>query len=351
LSLVTRHVSSVTALTLCATLAACGSAPKPPPAAEHIPAERPAAEGAAQKPLACVLPEVRQKRGGAYYLDDGPHDSVPPNLDQVPDAVPRAEPVRAANMKPYEALGRTYVPMTRLEAYRERGVASWYGRRYHGQKTASGEVYDMYGMTAAHPTLPIPSYVRVTNVRNGRSVVLRVNDRGPFKADRVIDLSFTAACKLDILGGGSQLVEVESILPGAEPLTPVALAQPASPAAAREPQPPPAAPVEPMNNRPPAPEAEAPAAERPDVLEALALAPEPAGIYLQLGAFGARDNADNFLGHLKAQLAWLSDRMSVRQKDGLYRVHAGPYLSQSDARRASERIAQTLGFKPLLTTK
>ncbi|HEX9179306.1 MAG TPA: septal ring lytic transglycosylase RlpA family protein [Burkholderiales bacterium] len=348
----TPRASHLAIIALCAVIAACGSTPKPPPAAEQFPAERPAAAGPSQKPLACVLPDVKQKRGGAYYLDDGPHESVPPNLDLVPDAVPRAEPIRAANMKPYEALGKTYVPMTRLEPYRERGVASWYGRRYHGQKTASGELYDMYGMSAAHPTLPIPSYVRVTNVRNGRSVVLRVNDRGPFKADRVIDLSFTAACKLDILGGGSQLVEVESIIPGAETLTPVALAQPSSPPAAKEQQPPAAAPaVEPMNNRPPAPAAESTPAERPDVMEALAPAPESAGIYLQLGAFGARDNADNFLGHLKAQLAWLSDRMSVRQKDGLYRVHAGPYPSQSDARKAADRIAQTLGFKPLLTTR
>ncbi|HET9700858.1 MAG TPA: septal ring lytic transglycosylase RlpA family protein [Burkholderiales bacterium] len=344
-----RIAGRAAALFTVAMIAACGSAPKPPPA-EPKPAERPAADATGQKPLSCVVPEVKQKRGGAYYLDDGPHESAPPNLDLVPDAVPRAEPVRAANMKPYEALGKTYVPMTRLEPYRERGVASWYGRRYHGQKTASGEVYDMYGMTAAHPTLPIPSYVRVTNVRNGRSVVLRVNDRGPFKADRVIDLSFTAACKLDILGGGSQLVEVETIIPGAEPPTQVAAPPPPpAPQAAKELQPPAPA-ADTAGSRTAAPATVASAAERPDVTAALSPVPEPAGVYLQLGAFGARDNADNFLGHLKAQLAWLSDRMSVRQKDGLYRVHAGPYPSQSDARKAADRIAQTLGFKPLLTS-
>lgn len=329
-----------------ALLAACGSAPKSEPAAEQKPAER--AEGAAQKPLSCVLPEVKQKRGGAYYLDDGPHDAVPPNLDAIPDAVPRAEPVRAANMKPYEALGRTYTPMTRLAPYKERGVASWYGRRYHGQKTASGEVYDMYGMTAAHPTLPIPSYVRVSNLKNGRSVVLRVNDRGPFKADRVIDLSFTAACKLDILAGGSQLVEVEAILPGVEPGIQAAASAP--PPAAKESQPVPAAipsAAETVVNSAPALAAEAPPAERPDLMQALAPPPEP-GVYLQLGAFGAKDNADNFLTHLRAQLAWLADRLQVRQKDGLYRVHAGPYASPADARTAADRVAQTLGFKPLI---
>ena len=118
-------------------------------------------------------------------------------------------------MRPYVALGKWYTPKTSLESYRERGIASWYGRRYHGQKTASGELYDMYGMTAAHPTLPIPSYVRVTNISNRKSVVVRVNDRGPFLSDRLIDLSYTAAYKLDVLGGGSAWVEVETILPGA----------------------------------------------------------------------------------------------------------------------------------------
>ncbi|HSD61349.1 MAG TPA: septal ring lytic transglycosylase RlpA family protein [Burkholderiales bacterium] len=340
-------------MALGAMIAACGGAPKraPEPATEHQPAGRAAKEGTAQKSLSCILPEVKQKRGGAYYLDDGPHDSVPPNLDQVPDAVPRAEPIRAANMKPYEALGKTYTPMTQAAPYRERGVASWYGRRYHGQKTASGEIYDMYGMTAAHPTLPIPSYVRVTNLKNGRAVVLRVNDRGPFKADRVIDLSFTAACKLDVLAGGSQLVEVEALLPGAESGDQVAAMQPATlkespvppaPAAIAAPAP------EPANNNVPAASVEVPPAERPDILQALTPEPEPGSVYLQLGAFSARDGADNFLNHLRAQLAWLSERLSVRQKDGLYRVNAGPYASPSDARKAADRVAQTLGFKPLI---
>lgn len=346
--------SCAAAVFAAALLSACGGAPTraPEPVAEQRPAERTGADGTAQKPLSCVLPEVKQKRGGAYYLDDGPHESVPSNLDQVPDAVPRAEPIRAANMKPYEALGKTYTPMIQLTPYRERGVASWYGRRYHGQKTASGEVYDMYGMSAAHPTLPIPSYVRVTNVRNGRAVVLRVNDRGPFKADRVIDLSFTAACKLDILGGGSQLVEVEAIIPGAEPLPRVVAAQPPAALAVKELQQAttPVAPQAPDGASNNVAVAEAPPAERPDLMQALPPAPEP-GVYLQLGAFGAKDNADNFLNHLRVQLAWLSDRMSVRQKDGLYRVHAGPYPSQSDARKAADRISQTLGLKPLLTTR
>ena len=154
------------------------------------------------------------RRGGGYYLDDGPGDNPPADLDSIPDAIPRDEPLRPANMRPYVALGKSYTPKTSHESYRERGIASWYGRRYHGQKTASGEIYDMYGMTAAHTTLPLPSYVRVTNIANGKSIVVRVNDRGPFLSDRLIDLSYTAAYKLDVLDGGSAWVEVENILPG-----------------------------------------------------------------------------------------------------------------------------------------
>src|SRR5690606_22759323 len=130
-------------------------------------------------------------RGGGYYLDDGPGRGAPVDLAAIPDAVPRVEPLRAVNRPPYAAFGRRSVPMTELTPYRSRGVASWYGRRYHGRQTSSGEVYDMYAMTAAHPTLPLPSYVRVTHLGNGRSVVLRVNDRGPFLNDRLIDLSWT----------------------------------------------------------------------------------------------------------------------------------------------------------------
>jgi rare lipoprotein A len=151
---------------------------------------------------------------GGYYKDDGPQANPPANLDRIPDAVPRAEPLNKFANRPYKALGREYVPMTSVQPYRERGSASWYGKRYHGQKTSSGETYDMYQMTAAHPTLPIPSYARVTNLKNGKSVVVRINDRGPFHAGRLIDLSYVAAYKLGYVQAGSAQVEVESIVPG-----------------------------------------------------------------------------------------------------------------------------------------
>ena len=157
-----------------------------------------------------------EKRPGGYYKDDGPGDSA--KLASIPDAVPRAEPLHRWANRPYEAMGRKYVPLTRVGIYKQRGTASWYGKRFHGNPTSSGEKYDMYRMTAAHPILPIPSYVRVTNVANRRSVVVRVNDRGPFHAGRAIDLSYAAASKLGYLTQGSAEVQIEQIVPGGAPL-------------------------------------------------------------------------------------------------------------------------------------
>jgi rare lipoprotein A len=151
---------------------------------------------------------------GGYYKDDGPHERPPANFDRVADAVPRAEPLHKFANRPYEALGKNYVPMTSLQPFKQRGLASWYGKRYHGRKTSSGEIYDMYAMSAAHPTLPIPSYARVTNVANGKSVVVRINDRGPFRSERIIDLSYVAAHKLGLIQAGQGRVEVEAIVPG-----------------------------------------------------------------------------------------------------------------------------------------
>ncbi len=141
-------------------------------------------------------------RGPATLERDGPPVNPPANLERVPDAVPRVEPLRSGGPnKPYVALGQTHVPMTSDLPWVESGGASWYGRKYHGRPTASGEVYDMYAMTAAHRTLPIPSYARVRNPANGREVVVRINDRGPFVEGRVIDLSYAAAFRLGLLAG------------------------------------------------------------------------------------------------------------------------------------------------------
>ncbi|MDQ2735138.1 MAG: septal ring lytic transglycosylase RlpA family protein, partial [Pseudomonadota bacterium] len=142
---------------------------------------------------------------------DGPGVNPPANLAALPDAEPRLEPIRPGGAnKPYQALGRDYVPMTRDTAFTEHGLASWYGRQFHGRRTASGEIYDMYAMTAAHPTLPIPSYARIRNPANGREVIVRINDRGPFHAGRIVDLSYAAALRLDLLRGVAP-VELERL--------------------------------------------------------------------------------------------------------------------------------------------
>ena len=201
------------ACALAVAVSACSS-PRPrsastvPPEQARAPAS--AATGSAARGGA---PEgqARGARRGGYYLDDGPGDAPPPDLDAIADAVPRAEPIAPRATRPYVVFDRQYVPMTALAPFRERGVASWYGRRYHGQRTSIGEVYDMYAMTGAHPTLPLPSYVRVTHLGNGRSVTVRLNDRGPFLNNRVIDLSYVAAAKLGYVEAGSAEVEVELI--------------------------------------------------------------------------------------------------------------------------------------------
>ncbi len=155
---------------------------------------------------ACSTP----KRGG-YYQNDGPPDRSPRDVAATADATPKIEPLLARANRPYVALGRSYTPLTTDVAFRERGVASWYGRQFHGNRTSSGEIYDMFAMTAAHPTLPIPSYARVTHVRTRDNVIVRINDRGPFKSDRIIDLSYAAALKLGIAAAGVGEVELERL--------------------------------------------------------------------------------------------------------------------------------------------
>jgi len=293
-------------------------------------------------------------RAGGYYLNDGPGDNPPANLEQIPDAVPKREALNRGTMRPYSVMGQNYTPMTSLQPYRERGVASWYGRRYHGQKTASGELYDMYAMTAAHTVLPIPSYARVTNLQTGKAVVVRINDRGPFYPDRLIDLSYTAAYKLGVLGGGRAMVEVEALLPDA--------GTPTVPTVATAPSPPPA-PAQGVaaTSRPAEPAASSAqdgvvatpllVTEPNAVTPVVAVTAEQKGMFLQLAAFGSRDNAENYLARLRAQIDWLANALQVYVKDGLYRVHAGPYASPAEARAAADRITQTLGIKAIVLVR
>jgi len=146
--------------------------------------------------------------------DSAPTD-IPANILAIPDAVPRYEPYsKSANPKSYTVLGKKYFVLRNGKGYQKQGIASWYGKKFHGRKTANGETYNMFAMTAAHKTLPLPCYVRVTNLKNKRSVILRVNDRGPFHSGRIIDLSYTAAVKLGIQKNGTGFVEVSTLMPG-----------------------------------------------------------------------------------------------------------------------------------------
>lgn len=195
-------------------LAACAGGPKPRPPEPAPPVSRLPADRPAPRPPSQGEPAGEQG-GGLYapHIRDGGPD-VPPDVSGLPEPVPRAEPrARYGNHSPYVVLGRRYHVMDSAEGYVERGVASWYGTKFHGRPTSSFEPYDMYAFTAAHKTLPLPTYARVTNLENGRSVTVRINDRGPFHADRLIDLSYAAAVKLGIHIRGTGPVEVRAIVP------------------------------------------------------------------------------------------------------------------------------------------
>ncbi|MGB9093252.1 MAG: septal ring lytic transglycosylase RlpA family protein [Gallionella sp.] len=297
---------------------------------------------------------------GGYLAGDGPGKDIPANLDAVPDPVPKVEPLNRYANRPYIALGKTYTPMTVVGNFREQGIASWYGKKFNGSRTSSGEIYDMYAMTAAHPTLPLPSYARVTNLANHKSVIVRINDRGPFMKDRIIDLSYTAAYKLGIIGDGSAEVEVDSIDPNvtvnsiaastvqSQPLDshPINLAlDPPAPAAASAVVAVPAAvPVAAASSVAAVP-ASAPAATSPVIAP---LASSDTAVYLQLGAFKTQDAAEAFMAKMRSELGDVGKQLKLSTRDGLIRVHIGPYASQSEARSSADSMEAKLGFKPMV---
>ena len=301
----------------------------------------------------------------------------------MPDALPQIEPVRSGGAnKPYEVLGQAYSPLLGDPAVLQRGLASWYGRKFHGRSTAKGETYNMYAMTAAHRTMPLPSYARVRNVANGREVLVRVNDRGPFHSQRVIDLSYTAALKLGLLGGVG-MVEIERITDAAirsgawrAPATLAGPAgEPAAPAATTALLLPDAAsgladdPVDPFNaiaqrsSRPPAaprlrgslaaaagtaPLIEPAGSALPAETSATAKASAKAapGFWLQLGAFAQPDGAMNFQLRVARDAVWLAPLLAIFNERSLHRLQAGPYASRADALSAAERLRQALSLVP-----
>jgi len=305
---------------------------------------------AASKQTAGAKPSSKTGAGG-YYLDDGPGDNAPADIDSIPDATLKTEvPLVRAN-KPYSALGQQYTPMTAYMPYKKQGVASWYGKRYHGKKTSTGEIYDMYAMSGAHTILPIPSYAKVTNPANGRSVVVRINDRGPFKHDRLIDLSYAAAYKLRLIGQGSGLVEVETIDTSAEAMQKISSSHPAplvSPASVEAPQVSPTAVIQSSIVAPAI-------TSTASVNSAPAITPANTNIsssnvqyYVQTGAFKHEANGD--LLQKKIQGLDLAENVGVANvyNKGLYRVRLGPYPSKREADTSADNIRKQLNISTIV---
>lgn len=288
-------------------------------------------------------------RGGGYYKDDGPGSDIPANLLAIPDATPRIEPHAKANSRPYKVFGVTYRPHKGDKPFRQIGIASWYGKKFHGNKTANGEIYDMYAMTAAHPTLPIPSYARVTRTANNKSVIVRINDRGPFHSARIIDLSYVAAAKLDLIAPGSGEVIVEAITQ--QEIAQGTYAQPQKLASAQT-QPSSKPVVSSTSNTKPNKSAQPLPSESlnevPDALLALANTQQnkqkqPA-VFLQFGAFSAADNAEKFAQRLNQYVSELEGRrVKVDSGPDLHRVHLGPYPNRTEAVNAAHRIHESAG--------
>jgi len=352
--------------------------------------------------------------GGVASGRDGPGTNIPPDLANVPDAEPRVEPIRSmgGTSKPYTVLGRGYVPITDDRPFRESGLASWYGRKFHAASTSSGEPYDMYAMTAAHKTLPLPSYVRVRNPANGREVIVRVNDRGPFVDGRIIDLSYTAALKLDLLRGVAP-VEIERITNDdirtgawrrdsgtayAAAAVPAAVPAPVRVPSARAPQQPvqvpaewtapvaaasndasqvstmPVAPQTPMAAALP-PGAEPESAQSPPSippsrqaivvndlapLQAAPASPSPGaaqpsaalpGFWVQLGAFRERDGAQSLLTQAARGVPSLASQLRVFSEAGTHRLQAGPFASRNAAGKVIAQLRESLHISPMVVER
>lgn len=308
-------------MVLAATLAACASGP--------------GAKGGASRtsPPVRVWPSPDR---------DGAPASPPADLAQTPDPEPQIEPIRQGGPnKPYVVLGRAYEPMAADVPWKERGLASWYGTKFHGRKTASGELFSMYGVTAAHRTLPIPSYARVRNVNNGKEIVVRVNDRGPFHSSRVMDLSYAAAVKLGISSAGSATVEIERLTfddirtgawrRGTEP--DVLPADPIADIAAK------AAPLQDM-----APAGEPTVSDDPQ----RAYTPAAQGYWVQLGALSRREGVDRLQQRVTAEASAMAPMMAVFKEASVFKLQVGPYSTREAAAEAARYVRDAMRLVPLV---
>jgi rare lipoprotein A len=317
----------------CTFLIACGGkkvvkpAPAPPIASKPAPLPVPKPAPVPTPPTNTPTSPEPIKPGG-YYLDDGPGDNPPKNIESIPNAVPKKEPLHSRTNRPYKALGATYKPMTSYQPYKARGIASWYGKRFHGRKTSNGETYDMYSMTAAHTILPLPSYVKVTNPANGRWVIVRVNDRGPFKHSRIIDLSYAAAYKLGYTTKGSTLVEVEAIDPDNTSSYQNVEAKPDTVTVTES-----TAAITPTEQT---------LATNNQNTELVS------GFFVQAGAFKSEVNADNLINKLQGLDIDQNSGINKVYNNGLHRLKIGPYDNKQAADKTAADIRRQLNI-PAIT--
>jgi rare lipoprotein A len=335
----------------------CSSSPKiKVPADQHKPvAKLPSAKPGNAAP---ELPKANSGRG-AYYQDDGPGDNTPLDLESTVEPIPVVEPFSRSGNKPYMVFGKTYTPIKdSTTPFKQRGVASWYGKKFHGQKTSSGELYDMYKITAAHPTLPIPSYARVTNVSNGKQIIVRVNDRGPFHSSRIIDLSYTAALKLGYLGKGSSVMEIERLLPAdIEKMAENRKNQPAPLDHSLQNVEPIIAPIDAKQeikmdqislDELIASQENTPVEKLSSTLTAPFQIP---AFYIQFGAYAIRANAEASMSSLKTKLKIGLPDFDIVEQGSLYRLISGPFNSRAEAIKAMLQNGEIAGFKALIVQR
>lgn len=328
-------------------LTACSSLPN-----NTAPSASSATPKTASKSSYPSLPPAGSGRGG-YYLDDGPGDNIPEGLENVPDAEPKLEPYARRGNSPYTVFGVRYVPILGDKPYKRRGYGSWYGKKFHGQKTSSGELYDMYKMTAASPVLPIPSYARVTNLSNGKQVIVRVNDRGPFHSNRIIDLSYTAALKLGYIGHGSAQLEVERLLPSDIEQIQAARKSGLSPAAPSEQAVEPA--VIPASREAAVPSVAVasldPLPPQPEAATLTSVSGQAAGFYLQFGAYSQMASAEAVRTRLSQTLGSALPQLTVEPSSNLFRIYSGPFASREEANNAALQVQQSGTTKPFIVQR
>lgn len=268
--------------------------------------------------------------GGALCVLLAACSSAPPLPEStqagVNETAPQAEPLSPYANRPYAVLGKSYTPLRSGVPYKATGVASWYGKQFHGKKTSSGERFDMHALSAAHTLLPIPSYARVTNLANGKSVVVRVNDRGPFHAGRIIDVSYAAAQMLDMESSGMAQVQVDSLMPSAPLPSPVAV--------------------------------EVTGATPVSVSVASTAVPRftpyagDKGFFVQLGAFTNADNAETLRLQMARELEWLAPKLRVEAAGAFQRVQVGPFIGRAEADAVAKRIGEEMGVNnPLVLSR